>query len=177
MNSSGASTLNRSHLSAVPQSILLIDRPDKVESLVRSGILSCSVQIDFCMGRKRDALKRIEQSPPDLIISSLEYDDGNAIELVSEMQSKVGAIPSIFITEPAQLEMQKQLLKMGAFDVVQRPFEMPDLMQKIDRAVRHSRGYGKKTRIESFLEYQKLTDESKTRGILVSELIDLLRVN
>ena len=167
-------SLQRPHFSALPPSILVIDHPQKVESLVRSGILSCSVQVQFCLGKKADAIKIIEQSAPDLIVSSLEYIDGNALELVHEMNSKLGAIPSIFITDPEQIELQKQVLKVGAFDVVQRPFEMPDLMKKIDRAVRHSRGYGKKTRIESFLEYQKLTDESKSRGISVSELIDLL---
>ena len=163
----------RSHLGSQPQSILVIEHPQKVETLVRSGILSCAVQIEFCTAGKADALKKIMRESPDLVISSLEYSDGNAVELVREINAKVGSIHSIFITEPEQLDLQKQILKMGAFDIVQHPFEMPDLMRKIDRAVRHSRGYGKKSRIESFIEYQKLIDESKSRGILVSELIDL----
>lgn len=167
------SSLQRSHFSAAPQSILVIDHPQKIEKMVQSGLLSCAVQVQFCLGKKSDALKVIERDTPDLIISSLEYIDGNAAQLVAEMQAKVGVIPSIFITEPEQLELQKQVLKLGAFDVIQRPYEIADLMKRIDRAVRHARGYGKKTRIESFLEYQKLADESKSRGISVSDLIEL----
>jgi DNA-binding NtrC family response regulator len=166
-------TSRRSYFGSHPQSILVIEHPQKVETLLRSGILSCAVQIEFCMGKKTEALRVIERESPDLVISSLEYVDGNAVELVREMNAKFGSIPSIFITEPGQLDLQKQILKMGAFDIVQRPFEMPDLMRKIDRAVRHARGYGKKSRIESFIEYQKLIEESQSRGILVSELIDL----
>jgi DNA-binding response OmpR family regulator len=165
--------LRRSYFGSVPQTILVIDRPQNIERLVRLGILSCAVQVEFCLGKKADALKLIERESPDLLISGLEYLDGNAIEFVNEMNARIGSIPSIFLTEPEQLDLQKQVLRLGAFDIVQRPVDIADLTRRIDRAFRHARGYSKKTRIESFLEYQKLIDESKSRGILVSELVDL----
>lgn len=159
------------------KSIFFLDEPQRIEAMMRGGILTYPCQMEFCSEPKSDALKRMTRSPPDLLVSSLAIRDGTAFDLVNELKLNLGSIPAIFIAEPSQLEMQNELLKLGAFDVIERPFTIPDLIKKIDRAVRASGAAQHKTRIEGFLEYAKLQEESVSRGILVADLIDLKKSN
>ena len=122
------------------------------------------------MGGKKEGLQRLMKDPPDLLVTSLELGDGTAPELLRELKEKMGTIPSIFIADSGPIEPQK---KIGAFDLLQRPIETLELVQKINRAVNVTRQFRKKTRAESFVEYGKVHLESVSRGLTVSEFLEL----
>ena len=155
------------------QTILFLDQPEKIESLIGSGILTYPGQMEFFTGKKDDAIKHIQRDPPDLLISGLAFSEGNALDLIRELKETVGVIPSIFIGDESERELKNEVLKLGVFDVLERPFEVTELIKKIDRAVRLSGQYRQKSRLESFVEYAKLQEESVHRGMMVSEWIEL----
>ena len=156
-----------------PQSILFYDQPERIETLVKEGILGYPCQMSFYSGNRSEVIVRLKKDPPDLLISGLVHPDGNAIDLISELKSSVKMIPSIFIGGPEQAELHNQVLKLGVFDVISYPVNIADLMKKMDRAVRVNGQGRSKTRAESFVEYSKLHEESLKLGVPVNELIDL----
>ena len=158
--------------SGLQQTVLFLDQASQIESLIRTGILTYPCQMAFCSGGRKEALQVIQRDPPDLLVTSMELSDGNAPELMRELHEKVGPIPSIFIANPGTIDPNK---KVGAFDLLQRPFQIADLISKIDRAVHATRQFRQKTRLDSFVEYAKVHDESVSKGMLVSELLDLRR--
>ena len=153
---------------AFQNSVLYIDQPEKYENLVRAGLLSYPVNFEFCPNDLNAALERLKISKPDLIISSLEFERGSVLEFVRKIRTELKSVPSIYISEPHLIEVQKQILKTGgAFDLVQRSDELDELIRKMDHAVRVSREF-KKTRIESFIE---LHEASIEKGVTVIELL------
>lgn len=160
--------------------ILVVDRPEKVDEMIRNGLLYYPVEMTFSFGKK-EALESIERNQPDLIISALQLADGTAVELVKEIKKVIELIPSIFLSDPnhaQDAELQQQILRIGAFDVLSRPFEMQNLLRKIDQAAMVVKKLNRRTRAESFIqmskegdEFLRLLEESRTKGIPVSELL------
>ena len=149
-------------------SILFIDRPEKYEELVASGLLSFPVHFEFCPNNLASAVSSIEQTKPDLIIASLEFQDTTILEFIEKVKANLGRIPLIYISEPHLSDVQKQILKTGAaFDFAQRSNQPDDLICKMDHAVRVTREF-KRSRGEAFIA---LHDESIEKGIPVSELL------
>jgi FixJ family two-component response regulator len=132
-NSSTSSGSPRVH----PLILVVHQQIQELERMVRSGILSVPSQLEFCEGRHQDVIRHIELDRPGLLIAPLQLQDVNAALLEQEIIKKTGVpMPAIFITDPAHLEVQRQLLRLGAFDFVSPDFEMADLLGKVERVMR-----------------------------------------
>jgi DNA-binding NtrC family response regulator len=162
------------HYSA-QSSILFVDHSNNIEQLVRNGMLAYPCYMQFSPDSREKALELIKRDPPDLIVSSLQLSDGTGLDLVREMQLKVGKLPAILIANeidnPQQSELKKEARRSGIFDLIEIPFDVQDLIRKMDRAVRATKAFRRQTRLESFVEYEKLHSESQSKGILISDLL------
>jgi DNA-binding NtrC family response regulator len=156
------------------QKVLVVDQPAHLENLLRLGLLNFPVQMTFISNRRSSVVTALENEQPDLLISALQYEDGTAADLLHDIESKkLGLLPAIFITEPAHLEVQKQVLRLGAFDLVQQPLQIEDLHRKMSHVMQVTGTFHHtKSRLESFVEYQKLFLESKKLGISISEYLE-----
>jgi DNA-binding NtrC family response regulator len=156
------------------QKVLVVEQPARLEYLLRLGLLNFPVQMTFITNHREKVLHALETEQPDLLISTLQFADGTATDLIHDMEKKIGILPSIFITEPSTLEVQKQVLRLGAFDLVPQPVQIDDLHRKMDHTLQVTRKlHHTKSRLESFIEYQNLFLESKKLGISVSEYLEL----
>jgi len=78
-----------------------------------------------------EAIKKIESSKYDLIISEWEFpsSDGNA--LFKSISQKVNNIPIIFLTQVRDPDIRLKALQMGAIDYIAKPFDRSYLLAKI----------------------------------------------
>ena len=125
--------------------MLYIDEPQKYETVLRSGLLSCPAYFEFCRNDVSLALNKIEEVKPDLIITALEFQEGSVLEFIEKIKSNLSRIPSIYISEPHLLDIQKKLAEStgGTYEIVLRSNEPTELIQKVDQLVRVSREYRK----------------------------------
>ena len=149
-------------------SVLIIDRLEKSESLIKNGLLTYPANFEFCAADYDLALKSVKRSRPDLLVISLDFEKGSSLEFAKKLREGFLTTPSIFLSEPHLLETQKEMLKLGAFDLINHPQGEPaELIRRMDRAVKITRKL--KTRAESFIE---LHEESRNQGRAIAELLE-----
>lgn len=82
----------------------------------------------------RQAIERFPNFHADLAISDLNLPDGNGLELLKRWRKEDPTMPVILITAHGAVDSAVTALRLGAFDYLQKPFDMRDLVAAINRA-------------------------------------------
>ncbi len=91
----------------------------------------------------RDALERVEEAPPDLIVSDIMMPRMNGFALQDALQGEKAtrAIPFIFLTAKADAESRLKGLRTGVDDYITKPFDVEQLLSRIDRLLERTEVY------------------------------------
>jgi CheY-like chemotaxis protein len=113
-------------------SVLVISDFGKSEKMIRGGLLSYPVQFEFCPGDYEKAIEKITHRQPDILVVSLEFQIGSVLEFIEKTRKNWAHVPSIFLSEPHLLEIQKAAMHLGATEIVPYPVsEAGELIHKI----------------------------------------------
>ncbi|MBM4311568.1 MAG: response regulator, partial [Deltaproteobacteria bacterium] len=91
-----------------------------------------------CAENGREALRLLEQYSPDLIISDIMMPHMDGYELLRRLKSSEQrqAIPFIFLTAKADVEMRIEGLEAGADDYISKPFNSLELLARVKAVLR-----------------------------------------
>ncbi len=108
-------------------------------------------EVDLCrlmqitltkMGIKSDVAYTLSQARTfwqdndyDFCLTDLKLPDGSGLELVKEISSSSN-IPIAVITAHGSMDLAIEALKLGAFDFVNKPLELPRLRQLVENALK-----------------------------------------
>ena len=108
-------------------------------------------EVDLCrlmqitltkMGIKSDVAYTLSQARTfwqdndyDFCLTDLKLPDGSGLELVKEI-SNSSNIPIAVITAHGSIDLAIEALKLGAFDFVNKPLELPRLRQLVENAIK-----------------------------------------
>ncbi len=106
---------------------LLIADDDHIEKESLATILQREGYEIITAGDGKEALEKIEQSPPDLVLTDLKMPYLNGLELLSEVKSKYPDIEVIIITGYATVESAINAMKVGAIDYISKPFNVEEV--------------------------------------------------
>ena len=87
----------------------------------------------------REALKRFEQEPFEIVITDLKMKGLNGMQFLTEVKKLSPKTEVIVITGFATMEIAKESFKKGVFDFLAKPFklrEIQDVIQKIEIKLR-----------------------------------------
>jgi two-component system response regulator VicR len=85
-----------------------------------------------------DALKTCQDFDPDLVLLDIKLPDGNGFELCRVLRQG-GRRPVIFVSARGQRADKVRGLDMGADDYVTKPFEIEELVARINAVLRRTR--------------------------------------
>lgn len=87
------------------------------------------------------ALERVEESLPDLIISDVMMPqmDGFALQAAIQERQDTRAIPFIFLTAKADEDSRKKGEKTGVDDYITKPFDIDQLISRVDRLLERTK--------------------------------------
>jgi two-component system cell cycle response regulator len=98
--------------------ILHIDRSELFRKIMQEIILRCGHSV-HSVATKKDALSYLADHSVDLLISALEFDDGDAESLILELpQSAKKDIPVVVVTSSDSLELRERLFSLGVVDYI-----------------------------------------------------------
>jgi two-component system nitrogen regulation response regulator NtrX len=126
-----------------PSVMIVDDEPSILQSL--SGILSDEGFEIFTASNGYEALKRIEQEAPDLVLLDIWMPGLDGIETLKEIKKNNPVIQVIIITGHGTIETAVSATKLGAFDLIEKPLSIDKVIVAINRA----------------LNYRKLEEENK----------------
>lgn len=105
-----------------------------------------------------EALALLRSETPDLVITDVRLPGMNGLEAFKKIRERDSKMPVIVMTAYGTTEMAIEATKLGAFDYVLKPFEIPEMLNLIDQALETGRLM--KSRVQMDQDPQALSDEA-----------------
>jgi len=83
-----------------------------------------------------EAIHQFKKHLPDVVLLDLKMPKKNGIEVLKKIKKINDSIPVIMITAHGNIETAIEAMKLGAFDYVQKPFEMEEINVLIKKALK-----------------------------------------
>jgi DNA-binding NtrC family response regulator len=77
--------------------ILIIDDEQTIRDLLSQYLTACGYRV-ACAGSAREALALVEATTPSLIISDLQLEDSDGLEMIQKLKLRLPAVPVILLT-------------------------------------------------------------------------------
>ncbi len=103
-----------------------------------------------------EALIRFREEKPQLVILDINLPVKNGMEVLEEMKKIYPDVPVIIFTAFGTSERAMKAIKLGAFDYLEKPFELDEFLLIVERAC----------------EYKKLLNEVQSLRSIVNESVN-----
>lgn len=116
--------------------ILILEDDPAVQLLMRKQLVAHGFQVT-CADDGLDGLIKLEQVKPDLIICDVMMPNLDGIEFVKAVKGHADTqkIPIIFLTAKTDPRSMIDGINVGARFYVTKPFQIDDLLSKVQRAL------------------------------------------
>lgn len=140
--------------------ILIVQRDREIQKYLKKGLKELGYTVEMCSDRD-DAYYHIKSDNYDLAILDIDIENGNGIELCSEIREINKKIGIIFLSSENDIEKKVQSLDSGADDYITKPFSFIELAGRIRTILRRCKGNINK--IENNLTIKNLKLDLLTR--------------
>lgn len=140
--------------------ILIVQRDREIQKYLKKGLKELGYTVEICSDRD-DAYYHIKSENYDLAILDIDIENGNGIELCSEIREINKKIGIIFLSSENDIEKKVQSLDSGADDYITKPFSFIELAGRIRAILRRCKGNINK--IENNLTIKNLKLDLLTR--------------
>ncbi len=133
--------------------ILVVDDSRVVREMLRRVLEEANYEVIEASSGK-EAMKIIEEDPPDLVILDIIMDDVGGFEVLKWIRARddVIQLPVLLLTSQSATENHVKGLNLGANDYITKPFEDPVLLARV-------KNFLKIRRLEKMLFEKAVTDE------------------
>lgn len=115
----------------------------------------------------REALNAFQLNPADLIVSDLRMPEMSGIELLAEIRKLDKHVPFIIISAFANIDSAIEAIRLGATDLLKKPFDLDELRILIEKTLGHHALLAENKQLKSQLK-QKVIDEKQRYGMVGS---------
>lgn len=116
------------------ETILVVDDEAKIRQTLR-GVLTDEGFDVVEAENGRAALAALANQVPRLAIVDIWMPEMDGVELVQRMRSQVPELPIIVISGHGTIETAVRVIQMGAFDFLEKPFQLDALLKVVGRAL------------------------------------------
>lgn len=120
--------------------ILIVDDERDIRELI-SEILIDEGYTTRLAGTSEDAMREVMSQPPGLLILDiwLKDSDMDGIDILKKVKSDYSEVPVVIISGHGNIEIAVAAIKQGAYDFIEKPFNIDQLLVVIRRAMETSR--------------------------------------
>ena len=122
----------------MPNTIYIIDDDDQLRKSFHKLLTEEGYRVESAASGEA-GLKLIRQSIPDVVILDIRLPGMNGLETFQAINALEPKLPVIIMTAFGTTETAIEATKMGAFDYILKPFEIPDMLRVIDKAIEAGR--------------------------------------
>lgn len=105
---------------------LIVDDERDICELIAMGLTGQEVECDSAYNIK-SAIRKLKSANYDVIFCDVRLPDGDGLDLLAHVQKHYPQTPICIITAHGNMEMAIRALKLGAFDFINKPFELKQL--------------------------------------------------
>ena len=112
--------------------ILIVDDEAKIGKLLADELTDAGHRA-LAVTSPRAALDRIEQTPPDVVITDLRMEGMDGIALLKEIRRRFPATDVVVMTAYASVETAIETMREGAYDYIVKPFRTDEMLLLVTR--------------------------------------------
>ena len=114
--------------------ILIVEDEETLSSSLRMALKAEGYNI-LCSGSGEEALKTVEKELVDLVILDIRLPGMNGLQAMEKIKELDPMILTIVMTGYAEVETAVRAMKMGAYDYINKPFELDEMKMIISKAL------------------------------------------
>lgn len=118
--------------------ILLIEDDTSLAANLGDVLKEDGFQVTVCH-RGDEGLRRAGKDECEVVLTDLRLPGLGGLELVRQLHETQPRLPVVLMTAHGTIETAIEATKLGAYDYLQKPFEMPALISLLHRAVEAGR--------------------------------------
>lgn len=118
---------------ATPLHVMILDDEPIVGKRLKPALTKYGVGVEVFENPEK-ALNRLKEKRFDIVITDVRMDEVDGIQILEYIMSRSDRTRVIVITGYATVEVAREALVKGAFDVIAKPFKPGDLRSAINKA-------------------------------------------
>ncbi len=115
--------------------IYVVDDEQSICEILKESLTGAGFQVETFPSAE-DALSRVQEAPPHVILSDIRMPGMNGIQLLEKVRDLSEDIQFIIMTSHASLDTAVNAMRLGAYDYLNKPFEeLEDVIKTVDRTI------------------------------------------
>ena len=118
---------------------LIIDDERDLCELIEMGLVGQGI-VSTSAHSVKNAIKALKSQEFDMVLCDIRLPDGDGLDLLAHIQKHYPGLPVTMITAHGNMDMAIRALKLGAFDFINKPFELKQLRTVCKAMLQTSQG-------------------------------------
>jgi len=118
--------------------VLVVDDEPNILKTLTIGLESVGFRVEG-FGNPCDALDRLEEDRYDIAFIDLKMEPIDGMQVLKEIRRRSPATTSVIITAHGSVDSAVEAIKNGAFDFLQKPFDLKELQIFAEKVLEHHR--------------------------------------
>jgi len=114
--------------------VLVVDDEKNIRMLFRDELEEAGYEVDLAESGK-EALDKIDSSPPDLVILDIRMPDMTGIEVLQALRENHNDLPVIMVTAVRGLKDDFTIWDAEVFAYLTKPVDLDELKEKVKQAL------------------------------------------
>ena len=120
---------------------LIIDDERDICELIEMSLMGQDITCTSAYSIKA-AIKALKEEQYNFVISDIKLPDGDGLDLLAHIQKHYPGLPVCMITAHGNMDTAIRALKLGAFDFINKPFDLKQLRNVCKAALKENPGTG-----------------------------------
>ncbi len=120
-------------------------------------------------------LEELSRSAPDLVLVDLKMPKVDGIEFLKEAKKKSPTLPIIIMTAYGSMESAIEAMKLGAYDYINKPFDMDEILLAVNKALEKKRLEEENIILHKELEKRYTFQDMVSKSPQMHRVFDLIK--
>jgi DNA-binding NtrC family response regulator len=123
---------------ALPGRVMVVDDHRQARESMADVLRSAGHEV-VCCSSAPEALQVLERDEFDCVLTDLKMPGMNGVEFIIQLQQRRLGVAAVMVTAYASVATAVEAMRHGAFDYIEKPFNVDQLERLVGQAIRHGR--------------------------------------
>ena len=128
--------------------VLVIDDHLQARQSIADVLREAGHQVE-CLASASEALRVLERESFDVVITDLQMPGMSGLEFIHYLQRRPHGAQVLMVTAHASVASAVDAMRHGAFDYIEKPFDVDQIEQLVSRAMQHGRLLDRRQKVQS----------------------------
>jgi DNA-binding NtrC family response regulator len=119
-------------------SVLVVDDHAQARQSMADVLRRAGHEVRCCSGA-HEALRVLEEGSCDCVVTDLKMPGMNGLEFIVQLRERRHPAQVVMVTAHATVSSAVEAMRHGAFDYIEKPFDVEQLERLVGQAIRHGR--------------------------------------